>query len=419
MKHNPKITPWCCAASALALALVIRPLPAVAADKNPPAYMTYQSYLVDANGVALGNAAPKNYDVIFRIYNDQIAGTKLWAEQQTLTVDKGYFSVLLGEGSAVGAEAHPIISTLFTGTDISDRYIEMTVKGIGSGSSDVVIKPRLRLMTSPYAFVAQNALSAASLVNSSNSAVVNVSGGYVGINRVLPGAALDVNGNALVSGTVTASGALSGASLTVSGAVAASGALSGGTLAVAGAATVNSLTVVTAATANSLIANSLIVANATVSGTINASTFAGNGTVPLGGIIMWSGATVPTGWTLCNGVTAFGQPVPDLRGRFILGGNVGSGATYTDATTGLVSTNGTTGGEAKHTLSFAEMPVHQHGYGDWRDSDNFGDSGGDTEAEGDGVGRLDSFRNTAFAGGGLPHNTLPPFYVLAYIMRVQ
>ena len=419
MKHTPKITPWCCAAAALALALVIRPLSAVAADKNPPAYMTYQSYLVDANGVALGNAAPKNYDVIFRIYNDQIAGTKLWAEQQTLTVDKGYFSVLLGEGSAVGAEAHPIISTLFTGTDISDRYIEMTVKGIGSGSSDVVIKPRLRLMTSPYAFVAQNALSAASLVNSSNSAVVNVSGGYVGINRVLPGAALDVNGNALVSGTVTASGALSGASLTVSGAVAASGALSGGTLAVAGAATVNSLTVATAATANSLIANSLIVASAAITGDISAAgKFLGNGTVPLGGIIMWSGASVPSGWTLCDGVAAYGQTVPDLRGRFILGGNLKGAANYTDATTGLVCTNGTYGGEAKHTLTTNEMPAHAHAYGDWRDSDNF-TSSADEEGSGDGVGRKDEARVTVTAGLGLAHNNMPPFYVLAYIMRVQ
>jgi len=420
MKHNPQSTLLRGAVAALALTLATHPFPAFAADKNPPAYMTYQSYLVDANGAALGSAAPKNYDVIFRIYNDQISGTKLWTEQQTLTVDKGYFSVLLGEGSVVGTEVRPSLSTLFIGTDISDRYIEITVKGIGSGSSDVVIKPRLRLMTSPYAFVAQNAINAASLVNSTNSTVVNVSGSYVGINKLLPGAALDVNGNALVSGTLTASGALSGASLAVAGAATVN------SLTVTGATTVNSLNATGATTVNSLNAsgaamlNSLSATSATITGDIStAGKFVGNGTVPLGGIIMWSGSTVPSGWTLCNGVTANGQTVPDLRGSFIVGGNaeVGAGGVPMKFTGGAY-TNVKSGGASTHTLTTAEMPTHSHPYSDWRDSDNY-TSSGDEEGSGDGVGRQDTARTTALAGGGLAHNNLPPFYVLAYIMRVQ
>ena len=74
-----------------------------AADGNPPDKLTYQGYLVDAAGSALGLTAPKNYDVIFRIYNHETAsGTtyRLWSELQTVTVDKGYFSVVLGEGGA-------------------------------------------------------------------------------------------------------------------------------------------------------------------------------------------------------------------------------------------------------------------------------------------------------------------------------
>ena len=45
---------------------------------------------------------PKNYDVIFKIYNHETAGAAgnlVWGEQQTVTVDKGYFSVLLGDSS--------------------------------------------------------------------------------------------------------------------------------------------------------------------------------------------------------------------------------------------------------------------------------------------------------------------------------
>jgi hypothetical protein len=29
-------------------------------------------------------------------------GNELWSEEQTVTVDKGYFSVLLGQGAAYG-----------------------------------------------------------------------------------------------------------------------------------------------------------------------------------------------------------------------------------------------------------------------------------------------------------------------------
>ena len=93
--------------AALALAFAASGPSALAqATPKPPERMTYQGFLVDGTGTALGNTAPKNYDVIFRIYDDQSAGTLRWSEQQTVTIDKGYFSVLLGEGAAVGIETH-------------------------------------------------------------------------------------------------------------------------------------------------------------------------------------------------------------------------------------------------------------------------------------------------------------------------
>ena len=67
--------------------------PVRAADANPPDRMTYQGYLADANGNPLATNAPVNYDVVFRIYSDQTGGTLVWAEKQTVTVDKGQFSV--------------------------------------------------------------------------------------------------------------------------------------------------------------------------------------------------------------------------------------------------------------------------------------------------------------------------------------
>jgi hypothetical protein len=166
---------------------------------GPPERMTYQGFLVDGNGNALGATAPKNYDVIFTITDSQ--NNPKWFEQQTVTVDKGYFSVLLGEGSQVGSKAHGALSSLFDGS--SDMFVAITVKGIGANSTDVNILPSLQLLSSPFAFLARNSISstlatnalyAASLVNSGNSNIVNVAGTKVGIDQTNPKTELDVNG---------------------------------------------------------------------------------------------------------------------------------------------------------------------------------------------------------------------------------
>ncbi|MDB4342090.1 hypothetical protein OAA59_02650, partial [bacterium] len=129
-----------------------------AADANPPEWMTYQGYLVDGNGAALGNSVPANYDIVFRIYDVKQGGVALWAEQQTVTVDKGYFSVLLGEGATTATgEPKDKLSEAFKGADISDRFIGITVGGLSGSGVDVEIAPRLRLVTSPFAFTATQA----------------------------------------------------------------------------------------------------------------------------------------------------------------------------------------------------------------------------------------------------------------------
>ena len=67
--------------------------------------------------------------------------------------------------------------------------------------------------------------------------------------------------------------------------------------------------------------------------------------VPPGAILMWSGAVdaIPTGWALCDGQNG----TPDLRDRFI----VGAGGSY-DV--------GDTGGAESVTLTVDQMPQHSH-----------------------------------------------------------
>lgn len=377
-----------------ALGLLAAAAPLHAANSRPPEKMSYQSYLVDANGLPLGpsQTGPKNFDVIFRIFNDQVAsaaGNRVWTEQQTITVDNGYFSVLLGEGNAYASEARPPLSSIFTNlVDASDRFIEMTVKGIGAGGVDATISPRVRLLPSAYAYLATTAINANNLVNSGNSTVVNVSGSNVGINQANPGAALDVNGS-FKSTTATVSGAgsfgsLSAGSASVSGAVSAGSVSSSGTVS---APTVN------------------------VSGNVTASQFIGDGTIPVGGIILWSGnvASIPSGWALCNGTTSNGRATPDLRNRFV----IGAGSDYSP---------GQTGGNASITLSVGQLPPHTHGYNDWYFSENHGSnqgyegskSGYDTDNAPWGRDRT-----TASTGSGQAIDIRPPYYALAYIMRVR
>ena len=60
------------------------------------------------------------------------------------------------------------------------------------------------------------------------------------------------------------------------------------------------------------------------------------GTIPVGGIIMWSGTigSIPSNWSLCNGSNG----TPDLRNKFVIGANADdSGNATTNIETGTYS----------------------------------------------------------------------------------
>jgi len=184
-------------------------------------------------------------------------------------------------------------------------------------------------------------------------------------------------------------------------------------------------TSVTAPTVNATTSLSTPTVNAT---TVNANN--GQGITPIGGIIMWSGAIadIPSGWTLCDGQTSFtntkgnSQTVPDLRDRFV----VGAGNSYAVDNTG---------GEKEVTLSVAQMPNHDHdyhdpghshGYKDKYQEDILSDDANDRTVAHFAEKEDDRTTNAAFTGitfnaegGGQAHENRPPYYALAYIIRIQ
>ena len=147
--------------------------------------------------------------------------------------------------------------------------------------------------------------------------------------------------------------------------------------------------------------------------------------VPKGAIIMWSGSwnEIPTGYRLCNGSgTVNGVVIPDLLGKFIVGG---------DSSDPDFDVSGKTGGSKTHTLSIEEMPSHTHttvpisrgedpivpfvGATGNGNPDGATDSSDRTEA---GRNYCRDSRSLASTGGGQPFKHLPPYYVLAFIIKV-
>lgn len=140
---------------------------------------------------------------------------------------------------------------------------------------------------------------------------------------------------------------------------------------------------------------------------------------------MWSGTAPPPGWALCDGgvypsVSSSGSvTAPDLRGRFVLGYNPINAGAFAPEVPGRFGRNniGMIGGTVTHTLTVDEMPSHRHQQ--WATDTKFVTeyaalpSGGSAYS-----GPPYVFDGTGFTGGGLPHNNMPPYYVLAYIIKL-
>ncbi len=226
------------------------------ANARPPTQLTYQGFLTDGNGLPFGSTAPVNKTVIFRIYDALTGGTIKWSSQQVVTVDKGYFSALLGQGSAVGTEPFSAdLSSVFTGgSTVSDRYLELTADG-------TTIAPRLRFLPSPYALLARSATELLDPVTGTNS--LTVAGGNLTSGGTVTASSFSGNGANLTS--------LNGANLTA-GSVADSKLA---TIATAGKVA-NSATTATPGNAPSTIVGRDASGNFSA-GTVTATTFSGSG----------------------------------------------------------------------------------------------------------------------------------------------
>lgn len=156
----------------------------------------------------------------------------------------------------------------------------------------------------------------------------------------------------------------------------------------------------------------------------------GGNAAPVGAVVAYAGTSAPTGWLMCDGATyqrsqyptlaavlgvaAASFAVPDLRGRFLMG-------------TSASHPRAQTGGEESHTLTEAEMPAHAHPVigrglpGKWEQgvsiyASNLGSGSGWTSVSSYDA-KAPGWLEAKSKGGGRPHNNLPPFYSIGYIIK--
>lgn len=176
----------------------------------------------------------------------------------------------------------------------------------------------------------------------------------------------------------------------------------------------------TLAVRGAMNAGAISATSLSVNGNISAGTsgsFSGYGSIPKGGIIMWSGspADIPDGWALCDGR----GNTPNLRGKFVVG--------Y-DRDDSDYNLTGRVGGAKAVTLTENQMPRHYHEYaGDdmliniepgcttmLRETTTKYDADSTS-----GNGWHSKVYATSYAGNSQAHENRPPYYVICYIMRVK
>lgn len=182
-----------------------------------------------------------------------------------------------------------------------------------------------------------------------------------------------------------------------------------------------------------------------VNGKVKAVEFIGHGTIPVGGIIMWSGDpnAIPAGWALCNGANG----TPDLSGRFIVGYDMNDqeynntnkvGPQYTDADGASTGSSTQDAKAIRLTSAQSGVAVHSHKVNDPGHAHNHSDNHAPETGNkyGNGGNRAvdwnaDAIRSTdtqttgiTIANNEAQHaeqafENRPPFYVLAFLIRIQ
>src|ERR1700722_9525877 len=139
-----------------------------------PTFLTEQGRLFDN----MGNPSTGTVSLTFNAYTSATGGTSLWTEVQSIPLDSGYFSAILGEVTPLPAgffEAQAAAG--------STVYLGITV------NTDAEMTPRQPIQSVPYALVANNAVGdiTPNTVSVAGMKVIDNTGKWVGPSSGLVG----------------------------------------------------------------------------------------------------------------------------------------------------------------------------------------------------------------------------------------
>jgi len=141
-------------------------------SNNVPNLISFQGRLTDENGEAINTTV----DITFALYDDEIVGSALWNETQSVDVAEGLFNVTLGEITSLNEDDF----------SSADRWI-----GISVGTDDEMT-PRTRVTAVPYALQAGTGAPDDDWEVSGNDIYNDT--GYVGIGTTSPENKLHIEG---------------------------------------------------------------------------------------------------------------------------------------------------------------------------------------------------------------------------------
>ncbi len=177
---------------------------------------------------------------------------------------------------------------------------------------------------------------------------------------------------------------------------------------------------------NETLSDNGITSDATIPSQKAVKTYIDN-RLPKGLISMWSGAEIPEGWALCDGQ----EERPDLRGRFVVGFDKDNPEyNQTKKTGGFnnITLNTSQIPAHSHTGETSQNGAHTHGFSHKASDNTDGSAFSTFTMDGENKKTINfntessgnhkhSFTTTN-TGGNQSHENRPPYYVLAYIIKL-